>query len=138
MPSVEKSPVRDSEAPMTIGAVLAGLELVVVVVLLLLLLLLLELLHDATMVADSTAAALAARAFLESQGILRPTPGSSFVLFCRHSGVCVDGVSPVPRPSDMSACSLTSASPAESACCCRSAAKSDSPYPRPTRLWMSW
>jgi hypothetical protein len=80
MPSVEKSPVRDSEAPMTIGAVLAGLELVVVVVLLLLLLLLLlELLHDASMLADSTAAALAAMAFLESQGILCPTPGSSFV-----------------------------------------------------------
>ncbi|MGH3259447.1 MAG: hypothetical protein ACRDOU_29285 [Streptosporangiaceae bacterium] len=57
----------------------AGLELVVVVVVVLLLLVLLELLHDATMVADSTAAALAAMAFLESQGILRPTPGSSFV-----------------------------------------------------------
>ena len=56
----------------------AGLELVVVVVLLLLLLL--ELLHDASMLADSTAAALAAMAFLESQGIFRPTPGSSFLL----------------------------------------------------------
>src|SRR5580658_3013591 len=135
MPSAEKSPVRDSEAPMTIGAVVAGLELVVVLVLLLLLL---ELLHDASMLADSTAAALAAMAFLESQGILRPTPGSSFVLCCRHSGGCVDEVSLEPRPSGTSACSLTSGSPAESACCCRSAAKSDSPYPRPTRLWMSW
>src|SRR5579862_115300 len=86
MPSVEKSPVRDSEAPMTIGALVAGLELVVVVELLLLLLL--ELLHDATMAADSTAAALAAMAFLESQGILRPTPGSSFVSFVPVIRVC--------------------------------------------------
>jgi hypothetical protein len=69
---------------MTIGAVVAGLELVVVLELLLLLL---ELLHDASMLADSTAAALAAMAFLESQGIFSPTPGSSFVFCSRHSDV---------------------------------------------------
>jgi hypothetical protein len=68
---------------MTIGAVVAGLELVVVLELLLLL----ELLHDASMLADSTAAALAAMAFLESQGIFSPTPGSSFVFCSRHSDV---------------------------------------------------
>ena len=77
---------------MTIGAVVAGLELEPAVgLVLLLLLLLLELLHDATRAADSTAAALAAMAFLESQGILCPTPGSSFVSLVPVSRVCALG-----------------------------------------------
>ena len=70
---------------MTIGALVLVLGLVLVLELLLLLLL--ELLHDANMPADSIAAAPAAMAFLESQGILRPTPGSSFV-FGRVIRVC--------------------------------------------------
>jgi hypothetical protein len=79
MPSVEKSPVRDSEAPMTIGAVLAGLELVVVVVLLLLLLLLHAAMASVEVATATTAASVllirasfctAARRFRAAEGLL--------------------------------------------------------------------
>jgi hypothetical protein len=59
---------------MVIGAVEVGLGVVLVV---LLVVLLLELLHAARMLTDSTAIALRAKAFLESQGSWGLTPGSS-------------------------------------------------------------
>jgi hypothetical protein len=60
---------------MVIGAVEAGLALPVLV--LVVVLLLLELLHAARMLTDSSATAVRAKAFLESQGSWGLTPGSS-------------------------------------------------------------
>src|SRR5580704_4453896 len=78
MPSVEKSPVRESDAPTVIGALVLGLELLAPLVGPLLVLLLL--LQAATTPADRTVAALKARQFLESQGRWGLTPGASFLL----------------------------------------------------------
>src|SRR3984957_19283102 len=84
-PSVEKSPVREREAPMEIGAeddgeVLAEqLGLVDPAELLLLLLLLPPLLHAARTPTES-ATAPSATAFLENQGRCALTPGSSFLI----------------------------------------------------------
>ena len=111
---------------MVIGVLELGLELVLVAALLLLLLLLLQAARTPT---DRTVAALSAKVFLESQGRPGLTPVASFFLVRFTSGQ----VSLIPSPSETSACSLTSGKPAESACCRSSAAKSASPYPRPTR-----
>ena len=87
-PSAEKSPVRDSEAPIVIGFELAGDELAAPVALaelevpaelLLLLLLLPPLLHAARTPTES-ATAPSAMAFLENQGRGALTPGSSFLI----------------------------------------------------------
>jgi hypothetical protein len=78
---VEKSPVRDSDAPIVIGVVFAellALALGLVLVLLLLLLLLLPLLLQAARTPTESATALSAMAFLENQGRDALTPGSSF------------------------------------------------------------
>src|SRR2546430_11407947 len=103
------------------GLVLLGLGLLVFPALLLPLLL-----QAATMQAERIAAALRARLCLESQTGWDLTPGPPFSSY----GIVTDQVSLVPSPSDTSACSLTSARPAESASCCSRAAKSASPYPR--------
>src|SRR5580658_8808467 len=113
---------------MVIGVLELGLGLVLVLVPLLVLLL-----QAARTLTDSTAAPVRAKARLGSQGRLGLTPGSSFLC---HPGKCLRN-SVVSSPSGTSACSLTRASPADSACCNSSAAKSASPYPRPTRPWMS-
>jgi hypothetical protein len=81
---VEKSPVRDSEIPIVIGAVLLALaavealevELLLGVVVLLLLLPL----HAARTPTESAATAPSVTAFLENQGRLALTPGSSFLI----------------------------------------------------------
>src|SRR5947209_2866471 len=112
------------------GDLVLGLELVPEAVVLLLLLLL----QAARTPADRTATALSARPFLESRERGGLTPGASFLVRGSHGLVSL----PVPSPSETSACSLTSTRPAESACCCSRAAKSESPYPRPTRPWISW
>jgi hypothetical protein len=72
-PSAEKSPVRESDAPMVMGAADAelevlGLELELAALVLELLLLLLPLLQAARTLTESAATALRAMAFLENQG----------------------------------------------------------------------
>src|SRR3974377_2528068 len=94
---------------MVIGFVEAGLALALVLVLVVVLVL--ELLHAATRLTDSTAAALRAKAFLESQGSWGLTPGSSFLLVPVIFGLTPGQVSLVPSPSGTSACSLTSVRP---------------------------
>ena len=93
-PSAEKSPVRESEAPIVIGVELAGDELAAPVELaglelaaVLLLLLLPPLLHAARTPTES-ATAPSAMAFLENQGRGALTPGSSFLIGhdCSGSG----------------------------------------------------
>jgi hypothetical protein len=81
-PSAEKSPVRESEAPIEIGAVDAGDELLAAPVGLAApveLLLLLLLLHAARTPTES-ATAPSVTAFLENQGRCALTPGSSFLI----------------------------------------------------------
>src|SRR5215472_12148313 len=127
-PSSEKSPVRESDAPIEIGAVEAGepvalalvlaLVLVLVLGLLLLLLLLLPLLVQAARtLTESTATAPMAKTFRENQGGVMLTPGSSFR----------DHHSSGSSPSDTSACSLSRVIPADSASCAINVAKSTSP-----------
>jgi hypothetical protein len=77
MPSEEKSPVSERDAPMVMGVVLAAVEVPELgLVVLLALLELPELLHAARTPTDSIAAALRARAFLEDLGRwgLMPVP----------------------------------------------------------------
>jgi hypothetical protein len=73
---VEKSPVRDSDAPMVIGVAFA--EVLALAPGLVLELLLLPLLLHAARTPTESATALSAMAFLENQGRDALTPGSSF------------------------------------------------------------
>jgi hypothetical protein len=75
---VEKSPVRDRDAPMLIGVVFAEVLALALGLELLLLLLLLPLLLQAARTPTESATALSAMAFLENQGRDALTPGSSF------------------------------------------------------------
>jgi hypothetical protein len=77
---VEKSPVRDNDAPMVIGVAFAELVALALALALewLLLLLLLPLLLQAARTPTESATALSAMAFLENQGRDALTPGSSF------------------------------------------------------------
>ena len=87
MPSTEKSPVSERDAPIVIGAWLVlGLELEPELVLAAGGVLVLLLVQAATRPTERTAAALRARRFLESQGSWGLTPGASFLFVRMHHG----------------------------------------------------